>query len=53
MDSVSLSNQEKWLSSLIARPFSQDNGEMTPTMKVRRRVVQQHYKDIIDSMFRD
>jgi long-chain acyl-CoA synthetase len=39
--------------TLIARPFSQDNGEMTPTMKVRRRVVQQHYKELIDSMFRD
>ncbi len=39
--------------TLIAQPFSQDNGEMTPTMKVRRRVVQQHYKDTIDSMFRD
>jgi long-chain acyl-CoA synthetase len=39
--------------TLIASPFTQENGEMTPTMKVRRRVVQQHYKDIIDSMFRD
>ena len=39
--------------TLIAQPFSQDNGEMTPTMKVRRRVVQQHHKEVIDSMFRD
>jgi long-chain acyl-CoA synthetase len=39
--------------TLIAEPFTQENGEMTPTMKVRRRIVQQHYKDIIDSMFRD
>jgi long-chain acyl-CoA synthetase len=39
--------------TLIAQPFSQENGEMTPTMKVRRRVVQQHYQDTIDSMFRD
>jgi long-chain acyl-CoA synthetase len=39
--------------TLIARPFSQENGELTPTMKVRRRVVQQHYKETIDSMFRD
>jgi long-chain acyl-CoA synthetase len=39
--------------TLIPQPFSQENGEMTPTMKVRRRVVQQHYKDTIDSMFRD
>jgi long-chain acyl-CoA synthetase len=39
--------------TLIAQPFSQENGEMTPTMEVRRRVVQQHHKDTIDSMFRD
>ena len=39
--------------TLIAQPFSQENGEMTPTMKVRRKAVQQHYKDTIDSMFRD
>jgi long-chain acyl-CoA synthetase len=39
--------------TLIAQPFSQENGEMTPTMKVRRKAVQQHYRDTIDSMFRD
>jgi len=39
--------------TLIAQPFSQENGEMTPTMKVRRKAVQEHYRDTIDSMFRD
>jgi long-chain acyl-CoA synthetase len=39
--------------TLIAQPFSQENGQMTPTMKVRRRVVQQQYREVIDSMFRD
>ena len=39
--------------TLIATPFSQDNGEMTPTMKVRRKAVQQHHHDVIDAMFRD
>ncbi|HVN27848.1 MAG TPA: long-chain fatty acid--CoA ligase [Candidatus Binataceae bacterium] len=39
--------------TLIAQPFTQENGEMTPTMKVRRRVVQQHYQTVIDAMFRD
>jgi long-chain acyl-CoA synthetase len=39
--------------TLIAHPFTQENGQMTPTMKVRRRVVQQNYKEVIDSMFRD
>ena len=36
---------------LITAPFTQDNGELTPTMKVRRRVVQQHYKQAIESMY--
>jgi long-chain acyl-CoA synthetase len=38
---------------LIAKPFSQDNGELTPTMKLRRRVVQEHYRGEIESMYRD
>ena len=37
---------------LIARPFSQENGELTPTLKLRRKVVQEHYRDQIDSMYR-
>jgi len=39
--------------TLIANPFSQENGELTPTMKVRRRVVAAHYQKQIDSMYRD
>ena len=39
--------------TLLAQPFSQENGELTPTLKVRRRVVQQHYRDQIEGMFRD
>ncbi|HVA82267.1 MAG TPA: long-chain fatty acid--CoA ligase [Candidatus Binataceae bacterium] len=38
---------------LIARPFSQENGELTPTLKLRRKVVQEHYREQIDSMYRD
>jgi len=37
--------------TLIARPFSQENGELTPTMKLRRRVVQMHYQKQIESMY--
>ncbi len=37
---------------LIARPFTQENGELTPTLKVRRRVVQEHYRDEIAALYR-
>ena len=37
--------------ALLSKPFSQDNGELTPTLKLRRRVVQDHYRREIDSMY--
>ncbi|MBI3758127.1 MAG: AMP-binding protein, partial [Deltaproteobacteria bacterium] len=36
---------------LIASPFTQENGELTPTMKLRRRIVQEHYRGEIESMY--
>lgn len=36
---------------LITEPFSIENGLMTQTLKVRRHVVMDHYRDIIDGMF--
>ncbi len=39
--------------ALIARPFTQENGELTPTLKLRRKVVQEHYREQIESLFRD
>ncbi|WP_204105580.1 MULTISPECIES: AMP-binding protein [Spirulina sp. CCY15215] len=36
---------------LILEPFSQENGMMTQTLKVRRPVVRERYRDIIDGMF--
>jgi long-chain acyl-CoA synthetase len=39
--------------TLIAKPFTQENGELTPTMKLRRRVVQEHYRGEIESMYGD
>ncbi|AFZ56250.1 long-chain fatty acid--CoA ligase [Anabaena cylindrica FACHB-243] len=36
---------------LILEPFSIENGLMTQTLKVRRHVVMDRYRDIIDGMF--
>ena len=38
--------------SLIGHEFSVETGELTPTLKVRRRVVMEKYKDLIEAMYR-
>jgi long-chain acyl-CoA synthetase len=37
--------------ALVAREFSQESGELTPTLKVKRRVVEERYKPMIDAMY--
>ena len=37
--------------TLLAREFTMDAGEITPTMKVRRTVIHKNYIDIIDAMY--
>jgi long-chain acyl-CoA synthetase len=39
--------------TIVAQPFTQENGELTPSLKVRRKIVQAHFKGQIDSMYGD
>ncbi len=38
---------------LIAQDFTIESGELTPSLKVKRRQVEQHYKDVIDRAYRE
>jgi len=38
---------------LLPRPFSMEKGELTNTLKLKRDVVAENYKNIIDSMYKD
>jgi long-chain acyl-CoA synthetase len=37
--------------AILPRDFSQEAGELTPTLKLRRRVVQEHFSDEIESLY--
>jgi len=39
--------------SLLDRDFEIDKGEMTPTYKVKRNVVEEKYRSIIDAMYKE
>ncbi len=39
--------------TLLARALTIEEGEITPTMKVRRKAAASRYKDLIDSMYAD
>lgn len=36
---------------LVLEPFSIDNGMMTPTMKLKRKVINAHYSELIEEMY--
>ncbi len=39
--------------ALIEKDFTIEGGEITPTLKVKRKVVETKYKDVIDKMYED
>jgi len=38
---------------VLERDFDQDSNEVTPTLKIRRRHINQAYQDVINDMYRD
>lgn len=37
--------------TLLDQPFTIENGEMTPSMKLRRRVIEEKFKPVIETMY--
>ncbi len=39
--------------ALLPREFTMEAGELTPTLKVKRRVIDERYKGVIDGLYKD
>lgn len=38
---------------LLEKPFTIEENELTPTMKIKRRIVEEKYKDLIEKMYKN
>jgi len=39
--------------AILDKDFSIDGGELTPTLKVKRKIINERYKDLFESLYRD
>ncbi|SVC25047.1 uncharacterized protein METZ01_LOCUS277901, partial [marine metagenome] len=39
--------------SILSRDFTIDDGELTPTLKIRRKQIGENWSSIIESMYKD
>ncbi len=39
--------------SLLSAPLSQDRGEITPTLKIKRKIVGKNYENLIEGMYKE
>ena len=39
--------------SILPRDFTIDDGELTPTLKIRRKQISENWSSVIDSMYTD
>ncbi|MBN8571890.1 MAG: long-chain fatty acid--CoA ligase [Ignavibacteria bacterium] len=39
--------------ALLEKPFTIEDNELTPTMKIKRRIVEEKYKDVIEKMYKN
>ena len=39
--------------AILPRDFTQEDGELTPTLKLRRRVVHDHFAEEIERLYSD